>query len=176
MHDVSHSIPDLFSETTPELGSALFGVPSSDLTPNAGAHLLLKAGATQERTLEAVRFRVKAPVPRRPPHRSGREGFPPPVPREPEAFAHASPNRRHPVWRITLLALALRDVVHDPGCRQRQFLTEGTLKLLPVEVARVAAPAQPILPSTLGRLEDHFKPLEVATYTIVLVVAPQFHT
>src|SRR5438093_6798762 len=47
--------------------------------PNAGAHLLPEARATQERRLEAVRFRVKAPVPRRPPHRSGREGFPPPV-------------------------------------------------------------------------------------------------
>ena len=31
--------------------------------------------------IKAVSFRVKAPVTRRPPHRSGREGFPHPVPR-----------------------------------------------------------------------------------------------
>src|SRR6266699_2019368 len=48
------------------------------LTPNAQAHLLPEAAA--KRRLEAVRFRVKAPVTRRPPHRSGREGFPHPVP------------------------------------------------------------------------------------------------
>jgi len=73
---------------------------------NAGPELLPAAGARDERTLEAVRFRVKAPVPRRPPHSSGREGFPPPVPRSPSAFAHGSPNRRPPVWRLTLLSLA----------------------------------------------------------------------
>ena len=33
MHEVSHSIPALFSETTPELGSAPFGFPPSDLAP-----------------------------------------------------------------------------------------------------------------------------------------------
>jgi ferritin-like metal-binding protein YciE len=41
-------------------------------------------------------------------------------------------------------------------------------------VARVAARAEPVVPRTLGMLEDHFEHLEVATYTIVLVVAPQF--
>src|SRR5262249_50438775 len=76
-------------------------------SPNAGAHLLPEAGA--QRRLEAVRFRVKAPVPRRPPHRSGRAGFPHPVPREPAACVTGSPHRRHPVWRIPLLALARRD-------------------------------------------------------------------
>ena len=55
-----------------------------------------------------------------------------------------------------------------------QFLTHGTLKLLPVEVARVAASAPPVLPSSLGMLEDRFEPLEVATDTLVLVMAPQF--
>jgi hypothetical protein len=55
MHDVSHSIADLCFETTPELGNDLFGCSSSDLAPNAQAHLLPEAGATQERTLEAVR-------------------------------------------------------------------------------------------------------------------------
>ncbi len=37
MHDMSHSISDLFSETTPELGSALFGVSSADLAPERWA-------------------------------------------------------------------------------------------------------------------------------------------
>ncbi|HSX82443.1 MAG TPA: hypothetical protein VLQ80_28260, partial [Candidatus Saccharimonadia bacterium] len=55
-------------------------------------------------------------------------------------------------------------------------MTEETLTLLPVYVARVAARAEPVVPRTLGRLEDHFEPREVATYTIVLVVAPQFCT
>jgi hypothetical protein len=49
-------------------------------------------------------------------------------------------------------------------------------KLLPGDVAFVAAPAQPVLPRTLGMLEDDFEPLEVATYTIVLVIATQFQT
>jgi hypothetical protein len=48
---VPHSISDLCSETTPELGSALFGFSSSDLAPNARHELLPEAGATQERTL-----------------------------------------------------------------------------------------------------------------------------
>jgi len=62
--------------------------------------------------------------------------------------------------------------VEDPGFRQRQLLTEETLKLPPVYVARVAARAEPRVPSPLGRLANHFEPLEVATYTIVLVGAP----
>jgi hypothetical protein len=49
MHDVSHSIADLFSETTPELGNALFGFSSSDLAPNAQAHLLPEAGAARSK-------------------------------------------------------------------------------------------------------------------------------
>src|SRR5262252_6960451 len=47
--------------------------------PNARPELLPAAGA--QRTLKAVGFQVKAPVPRRPLHRAGREGFPHPVPR-----------------------------------------------------------------------------------------------
>jgi hypothetical protein len=35
MCDVSHSISDLFSETTPEFSNAFFGCFSSDLAPNA---------------------------------------------------------------------------------------------------------------------------------------------
>jgi hypothetical protein len=73
-----------------------------------------------------------------------------------------------------LLTLALLDVVEDPGFRQRQFLTYKALKLLPVYVALVAARAEPIVPSTLEMLENHFEHLEVATYTLVVVVAPQF--
>ena len=126
--------------------------------------------------LSSVRFRVKAPVTRRPPHRSGREGFPHPVPQSPQASANGEPNRRHPVWRITLLSLALLDAVNDPGLRKRLFMTQGLVKFLPVYAALVAASAQPVLPSTLGMLEDHCKHLEIATYTIVLVLAPQFRT
>ena len=55
-------------------------------------------------------------------------------------------------------------------------MTEEPRKLLPVYVALVAARAQPVLPRTLGMLEDHFEHLEIATYTIVLVIAPQFRT
>ena len=146
------------------------------VTPNAGAHLLPEAGATQERTLEAVRFRVKAPVPRRPPHRSGRDGCPHPVPREPAASATGSPHRRHPVWRITVLSLARRDVVHDPGLRERQFFLEGRDTLLPASVARVAASAQPIAPRPLGMRADHFAPLDIAPDTILLVIATQLRT
>jgi hypothetical protein len=55
-------------------------------------------------------------------------------------------------------------------------MPQGLDTLLPVEVALVAASAQPVAPSSLGMLEDDFTPLEVATDTIVLVVATQFQT
>src|SRR4029450_9626136 len=53
MHDVSHSISDLCPETTPELGSALFGYSSS-----------------------ALAVAVGTPVTQRPPHRSRRAALP----------------------------------------------------------------------------------------------------
>ena len=40
----------------------------------------------------------------------------------------------------------------------------------------MAASAEPVAPSPRGLLADHFKHLEVATYTIVLVIAAQFRT
>jgi hypothetical protein len=80
----------------------------------------------------SLHFRVKAPVTRRPPHRSGRAGFPPPVPRSPEAFAHDEPHRLAPVWRITLLSPAPLDTVNDPGLWKRKFVSDGTLILVPV--------------------------------------------
>src|SRR5437763_5923633 len=61
--------------------------------------------------------------------------------------------------------------MNDPGVWQQQLLTNGTRKLLPVEVALVAASAQPVVPSALGRLADRFEPLDVATDTRVLVMA-----
>ena len=91
------------------------------------------------------------------PHRSGRDGFPHPVPRSPQAAANGEPNRRHPVWRITLLSLALLNAVNDPGLWKRKFVTYGRDKLLPVYVALVAASAQPIAPSTLGILKDAWR-------------------
>src|SRR4029453_15078396 len=44
---------------------------------------------------------------RRPPHRPGRAQLTHPVPRSPPACASGEPHRRHPVWRITVLTLAL---------------------------------------------------------------------
>jgi hypothetical protein len=75
-----------------------------------------------------------------------------------------------------VLPLALRDVVEDAGLRQRQFLTSETLKRLPVSGALVAARAEPIVPSPLGMLEHHCEPLEGATSTLGVGVAPQFGT
>ena len=66
--------------------------------------------------------------------------------------------------------------MEDAGLRQRPLLTYETLKLLPVYVALVAARAEPVVASALEMLENHFEPLEVATYTIVVVGAPQFCT
>jgi hypothetical protein len=116
-------------------------------------------------------FRVKAPVTRRPPHRSGREGCPHPVPREPAAGVTGSPHRRHPVWRLPLLALARRDVVSDPGVGERTCLREESDQLLPASGALVAASAPPGAPSPLGRLKDHVAPCAMATETLVLGVA-----
>ena len=52
----------------------------------------------------------------------------------------------------------------------------GIHKLLPASVAFVAGSAQPVAPSPLGRLEDHFEPLEIATDTLGVVLATQFQT
>src|SRR5438132_11731168 len=52
----------------------------------------------------------------------------------------------------------------------------GIHKLLPASVALVAASAQPVAPSPLGRLEDHFEPLAIATDTLGVVLATQFQT
>jgi hypothetical protein len=51
MKEVLHSILDLFSEKVYGLGRARFNFSSSDLTPNAQAHLLPEAGARHKRTL-----------------------------------------------------------------------------------------------------------------------------
>jgi hypothetical protein len=75
-----------------------------------------------------------------------------------------------------VLTLARLDAVDDAGCRQRELLTENTRTLLPVEVARVAAPAEPRVPRPLGMRKDDFAPLEVAPDTIVLGIPPQFRT
>src|SRR5438128_12499009 len=52
----------------------------------------------------------------------------------------------------------------------------GIHKLLPASVALVAASAQPVPPSPLARLEDHFEPLAIATDTLGVVLATQFQT
>ena len=75
-----------------------------------------------------------------------------------------------------MLSLALLDAVNDPGLGKRTLLTQGLFILLPVYVALVAASAQPVLPSSLGVLEEDFEPLKIATYTIILVMAAQFCT
>ena len=64
--------------------------------------------------------------------------------------------------------------MNDPGVWPRQLLTQGARKLLPVEVALGAASAPPVWPSALGRREDRFEPLAIATDTSVLVVASQW--
>src|SRR5262245_10220884 len=64
--------------------------------------------------------------------------------------------------------------MNEPGLWQRPLLTNGALKLLPVEVALVAASAQPVWPSSLGILENRFEPRAMATDTIVLVRAAPF--
>ena len=55
-------------------------------------------------------------------------------------------------------------MVNDPGLREWQLTMHSIDKLLPGDVAFVAAPAQPVSPRTLGMLENDFEPLEVATY------------
>ena len=62
------------------------------------------------------------------------------------------------------------------GLGSASFFRKEVDKLLPAYVARVAASAQPVAPSPLGMLEDHFEPLEIAPYTRVLVIATQFRT
>src|SRR5882672_11831056 len=57
--------------------------------------------------------------------------------------------------------------MNDPGWWKPQLLTHGTRKLLPVEVALVAASAPPVVPSSLGLLADRCEPRAVATDTIV---------
>jgi len=52
-----------------------------------------------------VDFWVKAPVTRRPPHRSGRAGLPHPVPQFRPFLPDRKPNKDHPIWRTTMLPL-----------------------------------------------------------------------
>ena len=75
------------------------------------------------------------------------------------------------MWRLTVLTLALLNVVEDAGVRQRPLLTYEPLTLLPVAVALVAARAEPGVPRTLEMLANHFAPLAVATDTRGVVVA-----
>ena len=81
-----------------------------------------------------------------------------------------------PFGAYLLLSLALRDAVNDPGLGKRKVLTQGLCILLPGYVARVAASAPPVLPRSLGVLEEDFAPLHIATSTILLVIAAPFCT
>jgi hypothetical protein len=98
-------------------------------------------------------FRVKAPVTRRPPHRSGREGFPHPVPRSPAACVTGEPHRRHPVWRLPVLSLArLESVVPVAPCSGVawiRFVSPASLPEVPPDVVMPGGACPPVGP--LGR-------------------------
>ena len=80
------------------------------------------------------------------------------------------------MWRITLLSLALLDVVNDPGLWKRKFMSHRRLIRVPGEAALVATPAEPIPPRPPGMLTDRYQRIDIATYTIVVVIAAQFCT
>lgn len=79
----------------------------------------MKSPAGVERNETPVGFRVKAPVTRRPPHRSGREALPYPVPRC-YPFLRIGPGMRHSAWHRTLSAQAL-DIENDLRLQQRIY-------------------------------------------------------
>ena len=66
-----------------------------------------------ERSGAPVRFRVEAPVTQRSPHRPVREDFPHTVPWLRFFLPNRRPDRRHPVWRITLLPIRRLDLLRN---------------------------------------------------------------
>ena len=106
-------------------------------------------------TILAVQFRVKAPLTRRPPHRSVREAFPHTVPRFKLFLPSHQPIRRHPDWRITLLPCKCSNIIMDySGARQRES-PENSSELLMTYVPIPVASAEPASPRFFSVFVNH---------------------
>ena len=113
-------------------------------------------------------FRVKAPVARRPPHRSVREDFPHTVLRFKLFLPSYQPIRRHPDWRITLLPCMHSDIMDYS--RKRQFKrVEGLLKRFVTQITVPVSPAKPSFPCLFGVSIHEFKCIIVAAHSEILI-------
>ena len=119
-----------------------------------------------------VRFRVKAPVARRPPHRSRREDFPHPVPRFRPFLPGRQPIRRHPDWRITLLPCKSSDIVNYSGKRQGEGL-EHSFKFLVTDASIPVALSEPAFPRFCSVFAHHLQHLIIAPHPKILVKSPK---
>jgi len=113
-------------------------------------------------------FRVKAPVTRRPPHRSVREAFPHTVPRFRPFLPSRQPIRRHPDWRITLLPCNYSNIMDYSGARQGEGL-ENLSKLLVIYIPIPAAFTKPTPQCLLSVFIHHLQHLIVAPHPKILV-------
>jgi hypothetical protein len=66
--------------------------------------------------------------------------------------------------------------VNDPGLWKRQFMSHGRFIREPVEAPLVATPTQPVPPGPPGMLKERCQRLDIATDTMVVVIATQFGT
>ena len=101
-----------------------------------------------------VRFRVKAPVARRPPHRPVLEDFPHTVPRFRLFSPSRQPIRRHPDWRITLLPCKCSNIMDYSGARQGER-PENSSELLMTYVPIPVASAEPASPRFFSVFVHH---------------------
>ena len=138
------------------------------VTPNAAGHQCKrlpqnfrkeKNSAKLEPLIKAqafcIWFRVKAPLTRRPPHRSVREAFPHTVPRFRPFLPSRQPIRRHPDWRITLLPCMCSDIIMDySGAWQRES-PENSSKLLMTYIPTPVASAEPASPRFFSVFVHH---------------------
>src|SRR5262249_19023662 len=128
--------------------------------PNATRQARRGAGATQERTLEAVAFRGE-PVVTQPAPPQTRTGA---INASGSSVTRVSAR----LWRITVLpCMAKSDGVDNPGCGQDIGLYQ-LLELLPPHRTRATASTQPISPCLLSMVTDLLQQAEVPPNTIVL--------
>ncbi len=120
-----------------------------------------------------VKFRVKAPLTRRPPHRSVREDFPHTVPRFRPFLPSRQPARRHPGWRITLLPCKYSDIMDYSGARQGEAI-ENSSELLVTYIAIPVASAEPASPRIFRVFVHHLEHLVVTPYPKILVEPSKF--
>jgi hypothetical protein len=121
-------------------------------------------------------FRVNAPVARRTPHRSGREGLPHPVPRFQSFLTRLEAKQAMAHLAHNFAALQTSSaVVVDSGFGKRKFVKNRVHILSPVYVAFVGSSTQPIPPISSRLVDNLAKQPDVTNNAVVLIVTTEFN-